>query len=66
MTSSDPLEDVSVTFPLIAQGGGIYVSDGTVTIADTTISGNTASGYVRLLSELSWNLPPGTPWKKFP
>ena len=52
-----------MTFPLIAQGGGIDVIDGTVTIADTTISGNTAFLYVRLLSELSWNLPPGTPWK---
>ena len=54
-----------MTFPLIAQGGGIYVRDGDVTIQNTNIYKNTAT-WVRLLLELSWNLPPVTPWKTFP
>ena len=47
MTSSDPLEDFSMTFPSILQGGGIYVDGGDVTIQNTNIYENTAT-YVRL------------------
>ena len=54
-----------MTFPAIAQGGGIRINGGTVTIQNTNIYENTAPG-VRLLLELSWNLPPVTPWKKLP
>ena len=58
------LEEVSMTCPWIAQGGGIFIGAGTVTIQNTNIYRNTANG-VRLLLELSWNLPPVTPWKTF-
>ena len=65
MTSRDPLEDVSVTFPSILQGGGIVVLYGDITIQNTNIDRNNAIG-VRLLLELSWNLHPVTHWKTFP
>ena len=41
-----------MTFPVIAQGGGIGITGGTVTIQNTNIYENSA-GAVRLLSELS-------------
>ena len=51
-----------MTFPSIAQGGGILIQGGDVTIQNTNIYENSAVN-VRLHVERSQKLPPGTPWK---
>ena len=51
-----------MTCALIAQGGGLRIGGGTVTIQNTNVYENTAPS-VRLLFKLSWNLSPVTPWK---
>ncbi len=43
---------------LFLQGGGVYVSSGMVTITSSSITGNTAAGYVRALCKTS-NRPDG-------
>ena len=59
--SSDPLEDVSVTFPMIVQGGGINVENGDVTIQDTNIHDNTAavSAHILNVPGTFFQRPPG-------
>ena len=65
MTSSDPLEDFSVTFPSILQGGGIYVYDGDVTIQNTSIYSNTASNVSARLLNLPGTFLHGPPGRTF-
>ena len=63
--SSDPLEDFSVTFPSILQGGGINVRDGDVTIQNTNIYSNTASYVSARLLNLPGTFLQGPPGRPF-